>query len=57
MELANWKNLNYVDLQESKITEKGVEALRAAKPGLKILAGPFAVSKVSQQVQGPQEAN
>ena len=56
-ELASWKNLKYVDLQESKITEKGVEALRAAKPGLKILAGPFAGSKVSQQVQGRQAAN
>jgi internalin A len=38
-ELANWKNLKYVDLQETKVSEKGVEALRKAKPGLTILGG------------------
>jgi len=38
-ELANWKSLKYVDLQETKVTEKGVEALRRAKPGLTILGG------------------
>ncbi|MBZ5593104.1 MAG: hypothetical protein LAP39_12760 [Acidobacteriia bacterium] len=36
-ELANWKNLTYVDLQDTKVTEKGVEALRKAKPGIRIL--------------------
>jgi internalin A len=38
-ELANWKSLKYVDLQETKVTEKGVEALRRAKPGITILGG------------------
>ena len=38
-ELANWKSLKYVDLQETKVTEKGVEALRKAKPGITILGG------------------
>lgn len=38
-ELANWKGLKYVDLQETKVTEKGAEALRRAKPGITILGG------------------
>jgi internalin A len=38
-ELANWKSLKYLDLQETKVTEKGVEALRKAKPGITILGG------------------
>jgi internalin A len=38
-ELANWKSLKSVDLQETKVTEKGAEALRRAKPGLTILGG------------------
>jgi internalin A len=38
-ELANWKSLKYVDLQETKVTEKGAEALRTAKPGITILGG------------------
>ena len=37
-ELANWKGLKYVDLQETRVTAQGVEALRKAKPGLVILA-------------------
>ena len=37
-ELANWKSLKYVDLQETKVTGKGVEALRGAKPGIMILS-------------------
>lgn len=39
-ELANWKSLRYVDLQETRVTPQGVEALRKAKPGLVILASP-----------------
>src|SRR5262249_53577067 len=39
--LANWKSLRYVDLQETQVTEKGVETLQTLKPDLKILAGPF----------------
>jgi len=38
VELANWKGLKYADLQETKVTEKGLETLRTLKPGLKILA-------------------
>ena len=38
-ELANWKSLKYVDLQETKVTEKGVEILREGKPGITILGG------------------
>lgn len=37
-ELANWKSLKYLDLQDTKVTAKGLEALRSARPGLEILA-------------------
>lgn len=36
-ELAKWKSLKYLDLQETKVTEQGVAGLRKAKPGLVIL--------------------
>ena len=36
-ELASWKSLKYLDLQDTKVTERGVTALRKAKPGLVIL--------------------
>jgi len=39
-ELAKWKALKYVDLQETRITTAGIEALRNAKPGMVILATP-----------------
>jgi Leucine-rich repeat (LRR) protein len=45
-ELSNWKSLKYVDLQETKVTQKGVEALRKAKPGIAIL-GPATAVKTS----------
>ena len=38
-ELAKWKSLKYLDLQEDPVTEKGVGDLRSAKPGIKILSG------------------
>ena len=38
-ELARWKGLKYVDLQEDPVTEKGLAALRSAKPGIRILSG------------------
>jgi Leucine-rich repeat (LRR) protein len=38
-ELAKWKSLKYVDLQEDPVTEKGLAGLRNAKPGMKILSG------------------
>ena len=36
-ELASWKSLRYVDLQDTQVTPAGVETLRKAKPGLAIL--------------------
>jgi hypothetical protein len=56
-ELATWKSLKYVDLQETRVTEKGVEKLRSLRPDLKVLAGPFVTGKVSQRVQGPREGS
>ncbi len=35
--LLGWKSLKYLDLQDTKVTEQGVAALRKAKPGLVIL--------------------
>ncbi len=40
-ELRGWKSLKYLDLQETKVTETGVAALQAAKPGMRMLSGPF----------------
>ena len=42
-ELGNWKSLQYVDLQATKATEAGAEALRKAKPGITILGPATAV--------------
>jgi Leucine-rich repeat (LRR) protein len=38
-ELANWKSLKYLDVQEDPVTEKGVAELQSARPGMKILSG------------------
>jgi internalin A len=38
-ELAGWKSLKYLDLQEDPVTEKGLEMLRSARPELKVLSG------------------
>jgi internalin A len=38
-ELARWKSLKYVDLQEDPVTEKGLAMLRDARPGIKIISG------------------
>lgn len=38
-ELANWKNLRYLDVQEDPVTEKGLTLLRSARPELKVLNG------------------
>jgi internalin A len=38
-ELAKWKSLNYLDVQEAKVTEKGLTLLRTARPEIKILSG------------------
>lgn len=42
-ELSNWNSLRSVDLQETKVTEKGAEALREPKPGITILGPATAV--------------
>jgi Leucine-rich repeat (LRR) protein len=39
-ELSNWKSLKYVDLQETRVTGKGLDALRKEKPGLVVLSSP-----------------
>ena len=39
--LAAWSTLKFVDVQETKVTAKGVAAFRATRPDVKLLAGPF----------------
>jgi Leucine-rich repeat (LRR) protein len=39
-ELANWKSLKYLDVQDTKVTAKGLAELRKAKPGLVVVATP-----------------
>ena len=38
-ELAGWKSLKYLDVQEDPVTENGLALLRSARPGVKILSG------------------
>jgi internalin A len=38
-ELAKWKSLKYLDVQEAPVTEKGLTLLRDARPGIRILSG------------------
>ena len=38
-ELAKWKGLKYLDLQETPVTEKGLDLFRTARPAVKILSG------------------
>jgi len=38
-ELAQWKSLRYLDVQEDPVTEKGLGMLRTARPDLKVLSG------------------
>jgi Leucine-rich repeat (LRR) protein len=40
-ELAKWKSLQYLDVQETNVTEHGVDRLEKARPGIVILRGPF----------------
>jgi internalin A len=42
--LAAWKGLKYLDVQETKVTQTGVASLQAARPGIRILSGPFAAA-------------
>jgi hypothetical protein len=39
MELAKWKNLKYLDVQDTEVTQTGVEALKKANPSIAILSG------------------
>ena len=39
--LAAWRTLKFVDVQETKVTAKGVAEFRSARPDVKLLAGPF----------------
>jgi hypothetical protein len=43
-ELAAWKNLKYLDVQETKVTPTAVANLQAAKPGIQILSGPVSAT-------------
>jgi internalin A len=38
-ELAEWKNLKYLDVQDTEVTQTGVEALKKANPSIAILSG------------------
>ena len=38
-ELANWKNLKYLDVQDTQVTQSGVDALKKANPAVVILSG------------------
>jgi len=38
-ELANWKSLKYLDVQEDPVTEKAVAALHQTRPDMKVLSG------------------
>jgi hypothetical protein len=42
--LAAWKSLKYVDVQETKTTQQGIEELTKLRPDLSILSGPFTPS-------------
>jgi len=44
--LESWKALKYLDVQETAVSSASVAGLRAVKPGLEILGGPF-TSKAS----------
>jgi hypothetical protein len=37
-ELAAWKKLKYLDVQETKVTPAGVEALQTERPGIQVLS-------------------
>jgi hypothetical protein len=39
-ELVKWKSLKYLDVQETSVTEQGVDRLEKTKPGIVILRGP-----------------
>jgi Leucine-rich repeat (LRR) protein len=39
-ELARWPSLRFLDVQDTGVTEKGIEALRSAKPDIVVLFAP-----------------
>ncbi len=55
-ELVNWKSLRYVDLQDTKVTEKGLEELRKARPDLVVLGPSVTVGKPSPQSSAAKSA-
>lgn len=40
-ELAKWKALQYLDVQETSVTQQGVDQFKKTKPGVVVLSGPF----------------
>jgi len=48
-ELATWKALKYLDLQDTQVTAQGAEALRKARPDLAILFRPGSQSASDSQ--------
>jgi len=38
-DLANWKNLKYLDVQDTQVTQAGVDGLKKANPTVVILSG------------------
>jgi internalin A len=42
--LAGWKRLQLLDVQDTKVTEKGIARFRSLRPNIKVLAGPFAAA-------------
>ena len=42
-ELAKWKSLRYLDVQETKVTDAGVATLRKVRPDMAILSGTLTV--------------
>ena len=55
-QLAKWKSLKYLDVQETKVTSQGVAALQKAKPGIVVLlAGRFRRQMVVPDLGFPEK--
>jgi hypothetical protein len=37
-ELADWKNLKYLDVQDTQVSQAGIDALKKANPAVMILS-------------------
>jgi hypothetical protein len=46
--ITGWKSLQYLDLQDTAITEAAIDSMRLARPDLKILANPGAEDSPSE---------